>query len=244
MGYRCRTCGVWHDERPTCFVSELPAVLAALSQEEFAARVKRSSDQCALDGEHFFILGNLDVRTRGTDEFMRWTVWTTLSRANFERASELWNVAGRESEPPYFGWLSNQIPGFPPSVNIKALVHTQPVGTRPQIEIIEPGHQLGIEQKVGITAERADELIHVALHRAGEPGVAAGAVASRRRTLLAHSLVANLVGILVGVGVAWALHPKAGPFGSLVNVGELVFGGIVGLILSGFYTAVLCIRKE
>jgi hypothetical protein len=163
-GYRCKSGGTWHDERPTCFGAELPAAVAALSAEEFEARVERGSDQCILDGESFFILGNLDVPIRGSEEFLRWTVWTTLSQTNFERASDLWHTTGRESEPAYFGWLSNQIPGYPPSVNIRALVHTQPVGVRPKIEIIEPDHHLGMEQKAGITAERADELIHDSLH--------------------------------------------------------------------------------
>jgi hypothetical protein len=167
MGYKCRCCGIEHEERPTCFIADLPAVLADLSDEELAARVSRGSDQCILDDEHFFILGNLDVPILGSEEGMRWSVWTTLSRTNFERASDLWTTAGRESEPPYFGWLSNQIPGYPPSLNIKTVVHTQPVGIRPKIEVTEPGHPLEFDQKNGIPEERAAELIHAALHGAG-----------------------------------------------------------------------------
>ena len=163
-GYRCRTCGVWHDERPTCFTAELPAVVAELSEVERQRRVERGSDQCILDGEHFFILGNLDVPIRDSSEVMRWTVWSTLSEANFERAAELWHTASRESEPAYFGWLSNQIPGYPASVNIKAMVHTEPVGLRPKIRVIEPGHPLVLDQEHGITQERVEELIHAALH--------------------------------------------------------------------------------
>jgi hypothetical protein len=163
MGYQCRCCGDWHDERPTCFGVELPAAVANLSDIELRTRVERGSDQCILDGQHFFILGNLDIPVRGTSEFLRWSVWSTLSKANFERASELWEVAGRESEPPYFGWLSNQIPGYPPSVNIKALVHTQLVGTRPQLRVIEEEHPLALDQERGVTEDRADELIHASL---------------------------------------------------------------------------------
>jgi hypothetical protein len=165
MGYHCKSCSTWHEERPTCFGAELPEIIAGLPAEVFEARVRRSSDQCILDDEHFFILGNLDVPVCGTDEFVRWTIWTTLSSQNFERASALWDTVGRETEPPYFGWLSNQIPGYPPSINIKARVHTQSIGVRPQIEIVEPGHPLGVEQQSGVTQERADELIHASWHR-------------------------------------------------------------------------------
>jgi hypothetical protein len=99
---------------------------------------------------------------------LRWTVWSTLSEANFDRTSELWHVEGRESEPPYFGWLSNQIPGYPTSVNIKAMVHNQPVGMKPRLVVIEEGHPLVFDQEHGVTEERAEELIHASLGRVGD----------------------------------------------------------------------------
>ena len=165
MGYTRTTCGEYHEERPTCWLFDGPAVVGDLSDAEFAARVEQSSDQCVLDGEHFFILANLDVPIRGSDEFLRWSVWSTLSRQNFERAADLWETVGRENEPPYFSWLSNQIPGYPPSVNIQALVHTAAVGLRFRIEVIEDGHQLREDQRNGISPELADELIHAAIVR-------------------------------------------------------------------------------
>jgi hypothetical protein len=163
MGYTCSTCGVWHDQRPTCFLSKEPAAVAQIPLNERRKRVELGSDQCVLDNKDFFILGNLDVSITGTDDFLRWTVWTTLSEPNFKRASELWETPGRESEPPYFGWLSSFIPGYE-SINIKTFVHTQAVGVRPKIEVVEEGHPLAVDQARGITLERADELIHLALH--------------------------------------------------------------------------------
>jgi len=165
MGYQCHTCGIWHDERPTCFAAELPGVVAELPDIEFHRRVERGSDQCILDGQHFFVLGNLDVPIRDSSEFLRWTVWATLSEANFERSSDLWHAPGRESELPYFGWLSNQIPGYAPTVNIKTMVHTEPVGVRPRLRVIEEGHPLSVDQEKGVSEARAGELIHAALHR-------------------------------------------------------------------------------
>src|SRR6476660_7562448 len=106
MGYICAACGRVHAERPTCWKFDLPAIIAGLSATEREQRVDLSSDQCILDGEHFFILGNLDVPIQDSGESLRWSVWSTLSRKNFHRASELWETPGRESEPPYFGWLS------------------------------------------------------------------------------------------------------------------------------------------
>ena len=159
MGYLCTTCGTHHSEQPTCWKFDVPAVVADLSEEEVKRRVEQSSDQLVLDGEHFFILCNLDIPIRDSADFLRWSVWSTLSKRNFERASDLWETPGRESEKPYFGWLGNQIPGYPPSVNIKSFVHTEPVGIRPRIEVIEEGHQLLEDQRNGITEARAHTLI-------------------------------------------------------------------------------------
>jgi len=146
----------------------MPAVAAELSDEERAARVTMGSDQCIVDEEHFFILGNLDVPVRDSEETIRWTVWSTLSKPNFDRTSELWEMEARKSEPPYFGWLSNQIPGYPSSINIAVHVLTQAVGARPKLEVIDESHPLHEDQRLGITPARADELIRIAVHGRGE----------------------------------------------------------------------------
>ena len=165
MGYTCKTCGVTHEEQPTCFGAPLPHAAAVLPPEEFSRRVQASSDQCILDEEHFFILGNLDLPVRGAPTPIVWMVWTTLSPANFERASKLRHTAGtRRAEPPYFGWLSNQIPGYPSTLNLKLVVHTQPVGVRPRLEVVDEGHPLARDQAQGIDQERAGGLIHAAMH--------------------------------------------------------------------------------
>ncbi len=137
-GYRCASCGEWHDERPTCFKIPLPDVVAALDDDERRRRVESGAERCVLDDTHFFLLRNLDLRVFGTPEVIRWTVWSTLSRANFERASDLWTTEGRD-------------------------VHTNPVGERPRLEVMAAVHPLAVEQRGSISRRRADELIHAAL---------------------------------------------------------------------------------
>ncbi|MBX6724249.1 MAG: DUF2199 domain-containing protein, partial [Dactylosporangium sp.] len=64
-----------------------------------------------------------------TDHFFFWNVWVSLSRKNFFRALDVWERPGREAEPPYFGWLSNELPGCALStLNLKTNLHTRPVG--------------------------------------------------------------------------------------------------------------------
>jgi hypothetical protein len=165
-GYTCAVCGEQHDELPTCFISPEPFYLGSIPDDERARRVEQSSDQCVVDGENFFILGNLDVAIRGVEEPLRWTLWTTLSEKNFRRATDLWETAGREQEPPYFGWLSTRIPGYPDTLSLKTVVHTQPVGVRPLVEVLEQDHELFRDQRDGVSLDRAWALIHAALHGA------------------------------------------------------------------------------
>ena len=164
--YVCRSCGETHDGRPTAFRYPLPDVVHAIPTEGRAARVQESGELCVLDGRHWFILGNLDVPVSGSEEFVRWTVWSTLSRENFERACSLWEAEGREAEPPYFGWLSNDIPGYPSTLNLPLEVRTGAVGVRPILHIRDDAdHPLARDHRTGVTVERADELIDAAMQR-------------------------------------------------------------------------------
>jgi hypothetical protein len=76
-----------------------------------------------------------------------WGVWVSLSHKSFERTRELWLQPGRESEPPQFGWLSVQLPFYPPILNLKTMVHTRRVGIRPYIELEAIDHPLAREQR-------------------------------------------------------------------------------------------------
>ncbi|WP_018655369.1 DUF2199 domain-containing protein [Actinomadura flavalba] len=73
----------------------------------------------------------------------------------------------REEEPPYFGWLSTELPCYDVSaLSLKTHVHTRPVGVRPLVELEATGHPLAVEQREGITPERvrtfAEHLLHPA----------------------------------------------------------------------------------
>jgi hypothetical protein len=162
MPFTCTTCGAYHDELPFCFLAGAPAQISIVPESEQEKRVLLSSDQCVIDEQYFYILGNLDLRIAGHAEVFRWSLWSSLLKANFERSTDLWETAGRESEPPYFGWLSTAIPGYERTVGLKVLVHTQPVGTRPRIEVTEQDHPLYRDYRDGVSWARACELSHAA----------------------------------------------------------------------------------
>ncbi len=166
MGYRCSTCGALHDDVPLCFIAPAPWVVDVIPAAERARRVELGEEQCIVDGEHFFVRANLDLPIIGHHETVRWTVWSSLSLANFERTCELWTTPGRESEPPYFGWLSTALPGYPDTRTLQVQVCTEPVGIRPRLVLAVQDHPLARDQADGISWSRAMELSKAALGKA------------------------------------------------------------------------------
>jgi hypothetical protein len=115
--------------------------------------------------EHFFIRANLEIPIHGEKLGFAYTVWVSLSAANFQRAVELWDEPSRADEPPYFGWLSNRLPGYPDTLHLRTLVHTREVGRRPSVQLEPTDHPLAVEQRNGIPPHR---MVEIALAHLGE----------------------------------------------------------------------------
>ncbi|MGX4693528.1 DUF2199 domain-containing protein [Streptomyces sp. JNUCC 63] len=127
-----------------------------------------SSDQCVVRGQHYFVKGLIEIPVIGSDEVFSWGVWVSLSRENFSRAADLWDTPGRESEKPYFGWLTTDLPIYSPTtLNLKTNVHTRPVGERPYVELEPTGHPLALEQCKGIDLDRVREIAAAVLRSGG-----------------------------------------------------------------------------
>src|SRR5712671_5597397 len=122
QGFVCSTCGEFHDSLPMCYgcADPEPWVQQAKSDRitqrwlhrlrQFFVWRQLSSDQCVIDNRHYFVLGRIEIPVVGSREPCVWLAWVSLSEKSFNRDSELWHTAGRESEPPYFGWLSSALP--------------------------------------------------------------------------------------------------------------------------------------
>ncbi|WP_443047927.1 DUF2199 domain-containing protein [Streptomyces sp. H39-S7] len=124
-----------------------------------------SSDQCVIRNQAFFVRGLIELPVIGSTDVFAWGVWISLSRESFARASELWETPGRETERPYFGWLSTELSLYPESTtDLKTNVHTRPVGRRPRVELEPTEHPLAVEQRTGITPERVRQIAEAVLH--------------------------------------------------------------------------------
>jgi hypothetical protein len=164
-GYQCRCCGQWHDALPYSYGTQAPAHW----RDDFDGdpRSTLSDELCIIEGSHFFVRARIVIPVLdGPGEF-DWGVWVSLSRRNFQRMLELWDTPGREGEPPYFGWLSTEIPIYQPTtLNLKTHVHTRPVGKRPSIELEPTDHPLAVEQRTGIPMAGVQEIAELLQHPA------------------------------------------------------------------------------
>ena len=164
-GFVCKTCGAFHEDMPRLLTVAAPAAWEAMPETERTRRALLTADQCVIDDAWFFILGRLELPVLDGGEPFTWMTWVSVSEGNFLRASQLWQTAGREAEPPYFAWVQSSLPYPEPTLNLKADLLTQPVGQRPKVILQATDHPLYREQKFGITPERVQEIVEAILHR-------------------------------------------------------------------------------
>jgi hypothetical protein len=158
-GFLCSTCGQWHAGLPLDWAFNSPTDWERIAEGERTKRGFLNSDFCTIDGREFFVRGVIAIPIVGSKEFFMWGVWTKLSKPHFDLMVELWNDPKIVEEPPYPGWLSNDIPIYPSTLNLKIRVQSKDVKNRPFFELEQTENQLAVEQRVGITHERAEEIV-------------------------------------------------------------------------------------
>lgn len=167
LGFTCSCCGAHHSELPMNYTAEAPAVWDPSFAD--ADNCLLSTDQCVIHAQHYFVKGLLEIPVIDSDEVFSWGVWVSLSRETFSRAADLWDTPGRESEKPYFGWLTTGLLAYSPATfNLKTRVHSRPVGQRPFVELEPTDHPLAVEQRTGITLDRVREIAAAVIHPAGD----------------------------------------------------------------------------
>ncbi len=157
--YKCSCCGKVYEEIPLCFGSDYPDYYYSVPPDEREKRIEMAESLCVVDGEHFFHRCRLAIPIIDYKEDFIWNVWTSISRENFIKRNDLWTNPERVNEPPYFGWLQTIIPIYGETLNIKTMAYEQSAGSIPALEIIEENHPLYIDQKNGITLEKAFTIV-------------------------------------------------------------------------------------
>lgn len=153
---KCHCCGMPIDWPPLDYGVDAPW-RDFVSEEEFEKRVRLKHDTCVIDGETFFLRGNVMIPVVGTPEMLAFGVWCSVSAKSFARISELWDSPTQAEEPPFFGWLMTVLPGYrEPTLHAKTSIQLQGPTVVPRFQVI-PDHPLGREQLSGITLPRLEE---------------------------------------------------------------------------------------
>jgi hypothetical protein len=157
MAYRCTTCGQSHEGVPDLGF-RWPDPYFGVPESERAARVKGSTDTCAIDGEAFYIRGVILIPIVGMSDHFGLGVWVSQKHENFQ--TYLDNFDSSEIGP-FFGWLSNSIPFYELDTwAMKAMAHFQGHNQRPLIELAPCDHPLYLDYSQGIDLERAWSIAH------------------------------------------------------------------------------------
>lgn len=117
------------------------------------------ADYCSIEGESFFVRGLIHLQIIGAAESLRWGVWGSLSRENFEKLLGMDEQPQRVDLPPMFSWLSSKIEGYADTLSLKMYLHVQEPGTRPHFRLERSDHPLSIDYHHDITPERVREIM-------------------------------------------------------------------------------------
>lgn len=170
LRWKCGSCEEWHYGPCLDFTYYTPLYWNSEYDEaneigffdsgkEGLPRTFLNEDICVMDGEHYFVRGIIHLPIIGSTQSLRWGVWGSLSRENFEKLLLMNNDPKRVDLPPMFSWLSNRIDDYPDTVNLKMHAYIQELGTRPNFELEPTDHPLSQEYHHGITPERVREIM-------------------------------------------------------------------------------------
>lgn len=164
--FTCRCCGNRHAGIPT-FAWDCPVEALFVPRGEWPNRVMLTSETCIIDGAVHFLRGCVLIPVEGVSEPFIWGMWPRIDEAAFHEYARGLNArALPESRIP--GRLGSVPPGYP-DAELDVWVDIKPIGTRPELMIIDTGHPFGADQQRGISQQSLQEIAERLLHPERKP---------------------------------------------------------------------------
>lgn len=164
MHWTCSRCGARHEGVPLDWARDRPDYWDGGRTEGDWL----SDDLCTWTDDagqpSYFIRGVLPIPIPETGKELGYGVWSSLSATSFRRVVERWDEPARVDEPSYFGWLSNQILGYPDTLNLPLDVVVQEIDKRPVLMLHDGDHPLIQEQRRGVSMGRVQEIAELNMH--------------------------------------------------------------------------------
>jgi hypothetical protein len=155
--FRCSVCGKDHDELPD-IAADKPDQWWSVPAKERGRRIKLTSDTCIIDDEDFFIRGVIEIPIHDYPQQFGFGVWVSQKPENFRKYVRRPNTS---KIGPFFGWLCTRISYYPQDTTmLKTRAHFRDRGLRPTIELEPTDHPSAVDQREGITFEKALQIVH------------------------------------------------------------------------------------
>jgi hypothetical protein len=167
--WTCPCCGEKHQGLPDLGIDRpvyCPADMPILENDEAGDQTTfLTPDFCALDGDHPFVHGVLELPILGAPgERFGLGLWSSLSRKSFLELIDTFDATSRDDVGPWFGWISNELPGYPKMMRLACRVQPRDGGLRPSLLLEPTDHPLAVEQREGVTLERIFEIFAACGH--------------------------------------------------------------------------------
>jgi len=173
--FTCVDCGEVHHGSPS-FSYEYPTFYYDVPEQDRANRIIASDDLCRIspalddpDGTVFYFLRvTLSIPIIGAHDPFTWGVWVSQSKASFDQYLD--SVSQDQSGLASFGWLAVTLPYYSssapeaPLVNLECNVPWGNKGQRPDIILWDSNHPLAVDQRNGITWDKAVKIATLMAH--------------------------------------------------------------------------------
>jgi hypothetical protein len=157
-GFQCGSCSRYHDHLPRDIGYRRPDPYLAIPEEERDSRSDATDDLCIVDGTTFLIRGMLYLPIDDGGRF-GWGVWAAVSKDDYCCYLDAWENDTEDETPAFPGYLASALDPYPDSSGLALTIKLRSGGQRPLFTVVSEQHPLGMDQRAGISEEKAHSFV-------------------------------------------------------------------------------------
>ena len=157
--YVCAMCGREHEGPPLAY--DFPPIPASVGQvvgrDELEQRTRRTDDQFFLDEERFWLKGLLELPVLDAEQPLLFGVWVEVERDVLTAIERAWDT-DELVRSRFEGTFDTIVWPYKNALGLLVGLDYHSREQRPRVVVLDAAHELGREQRDGITLERVREL--------------------------------------------------------------------------------------